>query len=55
MDVRLLDDAPAGEFMGAQLSAPFDLLLGRRSYDVFAAYWPDVRRATRYRRRFQRA
>src|SRR5262245_46411103 len=24
-------------------SQPFDLLLGRRTYDIFAAYWPRVR------------
>jgi dihydrofolate reductase len=24
------------------LSRPFDLLLGRRTYDIFAAYWPHV-------------
>jgi dihydrofolate reductase len=32
------------EEFGAELdklfSAPFDLLLGRRTYDIFAAYWP---------------
>src|SRR5262245_66506026 len=24
-------------------SQPFELLLGRRTYDIFAAYWPRVR------------
>ncbi len=26
--------------MGEALSAPFDLVLGRRTYDIFAAHWP---------------
>ena len=29
-----------GEAMGEAMSAPFDLLLGRRTYDIFSAYWP---------------
>ena len=29
-----------GDVMGEQLARPFDLLLGRKTYDVFAAYWP---------------
>jgi dihydrofolate reductase len=33
-------DDRMGEVMGATMSAPFDLLLGRRTYDIFAAYWP---------------
>jgi dihydrofolate reductase len=30
----------AGKIMGEQMSMPFDLLLGRKTYDIFAAYWP---------------
>jgi dihydrofolate reductase len=29
-----------GEVMGEAMSAPFDLLLGRKTYDIFAAFWP---------------
>ena len=37
--VPYFDDA-VGEEMGKQMGMPFDLLLGRKTYDVFAAYWP---------------
>ena len=33
-------DDRMGEVMGAAMSVPFDLVLGRRTYDIFAAYWP---------------
>jgi dihydrofolate reductase len=33
------DDA-LGEAMTKQMGQPFDLLLGRKTYDVFASYWP---------------
>ncbi len=33
-------DDMMGEVMGEAMSAPFDLLLGRKTYDIFAAYWP---------------
>ncbi|RUW47966.1 dihydrofolate reductase [Mesorhizobium sp. M1A.F.Ca.ET.072.01.1.1] len=33
-------DEVAGEAMGELFSTPFALLLGRRTYDIFAAYWP---------------
>ncbi|KAB2752533.1 dihydrofolate reductase family protein [Brucella anthropi] len=33
------DDVVAGA-MGESFSKPFDLLLGRRTYDIFAAHWP---------------
>ncbi|HEV2402587.1 MAG TPA: dihydrofolate reductase family protein [Candidatus Saccharimonadales bacterium] len=29
-----------GKKMSEQMSMPFDLLLGRKTYDIFAAYWP---------------
>lgn len=32
-----------GEEMGKQMSEPFDLLLGRKTYDIFAAYWPNAK------------
>ncbi len=33
-------DERMGEIMGEAMSTPFDLLLGRRTYDIFAAHWP---------------
>jgi dihydrofolate reductase len=33
-------DEFSGTIMGKQMSVPFDLLLGRKTYDIFAAYWP---------------
>jgi dihydrofolate reductase len=30
--------------MGESFAAPFDLLLGRKTYDIFAAHWPHVDR-----------
>jgi dihydrofolate reductase len=29
-----------GNVMGEQMGHPFDLLLGRKTYDIFAAHWP---------------
>jgi len=33
-------DDMMGQVMGEAMSVPFDILLGRRTYDIFAAYWP---------------
>ena len=33
-------DEEVGERIEALFAGPFDLLLGRRTYDIFAAYWP---------------
>lgn len=29
-----------GQLMGEQMGQPFDLLLGRKTHDIFAAFWP---------------
>ncbi len=33
-------DEFVGTIMGEQMSMPFDLLLGRKTYDIWKAYWP---------------
>lgn len=33
-------DDQMGEVMGEAMNAPFDLVLGRKTYDIFAAHWP---------------
>jgi dihydrofolate reductase len=33
-------DEQMGQVMGQAMSTPFDLVLGRRTYDIFAAHWP---------------
>lgn len=35
------DDA-MGEVMGKTMAEPFDLLLGRKTYEIFAAHWPEI-------------
>ena len=35
-------DDQMGEVMGEAMSKPFDLLLGRKTYDIFAAFWPNA-------------
>jgi dihydrofolate reductase len=43
-----------GEVMTEQMGKPFDLLLGRRTFEIFASYWPDqgeenpINQATKY-------
>jgi dihydrofolate reductase len=34
------DDETAGQAIGDLFNRPFDLLLGRRTYDIFAGFWP---------------
>ena len=33
-------DEQVEKFMDEAMSRPFDLVLGRKTYDIFAAYWP---------------
>jgi dihydrofolate reductase len=35
-------DDVIGAAVGAGMSNPFDLLLGRKTYDIFAAHWPYI-------------
>ncbi len=37
--VNYWDDV-MGQVMDAAMAAPYDLLLGRRTYEIFAAHWP---------------
>lgn len=37
-------DEVMGEIMDGFMQLPFELLLGRRTYDIFAAYWPHADR-----------
>jgi dihydrofolate reductase len=48
-------DEVLGQVMDEQMGRPFDLLLGRKTYDIFAAYWPHhqeegpgINKATKY-------
>lgn len=44
-----------GKVMDEQMSKPFDLLLGRKTFEIFASYWPEhpeegagINKATKY-------
>jgi dihydrofolate reductase len=48
-------DEYLGQIMSAQMGQPFDLLLGRRTFEIFASYWPQyaggpnpINEATKY-------
>ena len=52
--VPYFDDS-LGKVMVEQMSRPFDLLLGRKTFEIFAAYWPHhedegagINKATKY-------
>ncbi len=35
-------DDQMGQVMGEAMSKPFDMLLGRKTYEIMAAYWPNA-------------
>lgn len=35
-------DEHLGQVMGELMGRPFDLVLGRKTYDIFAAFWPNA-------------
>ncbi len=35
-------DEQMGQVMGEAMGVPFDLVLGRKTYDIFAGYWPNA-------------
>ena len=48
-------DESAGKIMDKQMGHPFDLLLGRKTFEIFASYWPQheeegpgINKATKY-------
>jgi dihydrofolate reductase len=48
-------DEVGGQVMSEQMSKPFDLLLGRKTFELFASYWPQhqeegagINKATKY-------
>jgi dihydrofolate reductase len=49
-------DEAVGQAIDTLFAAPYDLLLGRRTYEIFAAYWPYVgRQTTEMAETFERA
>jgi dihydrofolate reductase len=49
-------DEEADNIMDRKIqAAPFDLLLGRLTYDIFAAYWPNHKEEERWGKPFDRA
>ena len=48
-------DEATGQFVMESFSQPFDLLLGRRTYDIFAAHWPFMPDGDPIRAAFDRA
>lgn len=50
------EDDLLGQVMDEQTGHPFDLLLGRKTYDIFAGYWPHQdESATPFARKFNKA
>src|SRR5437588_4477814 len=41
------EDEVVDNILNQFMAAPFELLLGRRTYDIFAAYWPNDKEESR--------
>ena len=49
-------DEAGGKLMGQQMGQPYDMLLGKKTFDIFASYWPkhtgdpadSINKATKY-------
>jgi dihydrofolate reductase len=48
-------DEEADKIMDRILAAPFDMLFGRRTYDIFAGYWPEYKEEPHWGKPFDRA
>jgi dihydrofolate reductase len=48
-------DEISGEVMNGFMQLPFDLLLGSKTYDIFAAYWPTATQDSPVRNKFNAA
>lgn len=48
-------DEFSGNILGNQMNVQFDLLLGRKTYEIFAAYWPEQDQAGHFARPFNAA
>jgi dihydrofolate reductase len=45
-------DEMMGSVMGGFMSTPFEMLLGRKTYDIFASYWPDAKEDSEIKDKF---
>jgi len=43
------------QVLAEQIGHPFDLLLGRKTYDIFAGFWPHQNEKTQFAAEFNRA
>ena len=50
-----LDDKVSDEIMASFMTAPFDLLLGRITYDIWAGYWPKHKDEPQWGKPFDKA
>jgi dihydrofolate reductase len=45
-------DEMMGSVMNGFMKIPFEMLLGRKTYDIFAAYWPDAKDDSEIKEKF---